>query len=92
VISRKAIREFTRKHSDATVSLSVWYKEVRNGHWDSPAALLATFRDADIVGGEVVFNIARNRYRLIAWVAYGARKVFIKDILTHKEYDKEKWI
>jgi mRNA interferase HigB len=91
VISRKAIREFTKIHSDPGASLAIWYKEVRHADWNCPAALLGTFRDADIVGGKVVFNIAGNRYRLIAWVGCRARKVFIKAILTHKEYDKENW-
>lgn len=91
MISRKAIREFTRENPDATAPLSIWHKEVTNDGWKSTSDLRATFRDADIVGDKVVFNIARNRYRLIAFVAYRARKVFIKAILTHKQYDKETW-
>jgi mRNA interferase HigB len=50
-----------------------------------------TLSDASFVGDKVVFNIANNRYRLIAWIAYGAKKVFVKSILSHKEYDKGDW-
>jgi mRNA interferase HigB len=36
----------------------------------------------------VVFNIAGNKFRLIAGVNYDAGIVFIKFIGTHAEYDK----
>jgi len=91
VISRKAIREFGRKHSDAPASLAIRVREVEGADWKNTADLKATFKDADLVGDKVVFNIAQNRYRLIAWVSYTTHKVFIKAILTHKEYDKELW-
>jgi mRNA interferase HigB len=92
IISRKAIREFGKKHSEALASLAIWAREVEHAVWNNTADLRVTFRDADFVGDKVVFNIAQNRYRLIAWVAFRARKVFIKTILTHKQYDKkENW-
>jgi mRNA interferase HigB len=72
-------------------SLAVWYKEVKNADWKNPAELKALFPDADLIGDKVVFNIALNRYRLIAWVAYRAHKVFVQAIFTHKEYDRENW-
>jgi mRNA interferase HigB len=91
VISRKAMTEFGKNHSDAVASLASWYKVVRNADWKTPADLKTVFPDADFVTDKVVFNIALNRYRLIAWVAYRAHKVLIKSILTHKQYDKEHW-
>jgi mRNA interferase HigB len=91
VISRKAIREFTKKYSDAVAALAIWYKIVTNASWQNPAELRASFPDADFVGDKVVFNIAQNRYRLIAWVAYRAHMVLVKAILTHREYDKGNW-
>lgn len=30
-------------------------------------------------------------YRLIAKVEYAKQTIYIKDVLSHKEYDKEKW-
>lgn len=91
VISRKAIREFGKGHSDATVSLSKWYRLTIKADWETPAELLATFSTADFVGEKVIFNIGGNKYRLIAYVKYPARIVYIKAILTHQEYDKDKW-
>jgi mRNA interferase HigB len=91
VISRRAIREFGEKRSDAVTSLAVWFRSVSTADWNSTAELKATFRDADIVGEKTVFNIAQNRYRVIAFIAYKIRTVYVKEILTHREYDKGKW-
>jgi mRNA interferase HigB len=91
VISRKPIREFGEKHPDAVASLAIWYRTVSNADWKSTAELKATLKDADIVGDKTVFNIAQNRYRLIAFIAYKIRTVYVKGILTHREYDKGKW-
>ncbi len=62
-----------------------------NAAGSNPADVKRTFSDASLVGDKVVFNVAQNRYRLIAWVAYRAQEVFIKAILTHKDYDKGDW-
>ena len=39
----------------------------------------------------IVFNIGGNKYRLIAHVQYNMGKLYIRNILQHKEYDKNKW-
>jgi hypothetical protein len=42
----------------------------------------AHFHDADLVGEKTVFNVANNRYRLIAFVAFRTQIVYIKQILS----------
>jgi mRNA interferase HigB len=49
------------------------------------------FPTADKVGKLTVFNIGGNKARLIAAIHYNRRKVYIRAILTHKEYDEGKW-
>ncbi|WP_082906724.1 MULTISPECIES: type II toxin-antitoxin system HigB family toxin [unclassified Halomonas] len=46
-----------------------------------------------LVGGvpHHVFDIGGNKIRLIATVHYRAKRVFIRHILDHPEYDKGKW-
>ncbi len=51
----------------------------------------AHFQDSDLVGEKTVFNIAKNRFRLIAFVSFRTGIVYIKEILSHKEYDKGRW-
>jgi mRNA interferase HigB len=43
------------------------------------------------VGGFTVFNIGGNKVRLIAAVHYNTQRLYIRNVLTHKEYDKNKW-
>jgi len=38
-----------------------------------------------------VFNIGGNKARLIAAIHYNRGKVYIRAVLTHAEYDKNKW-
>jgi len=51
----------------------------------------AVFPHADPVGDLTVFNIAGNKYRLIARVNYRTQKVFVRAILTHGDYDLGRW-
>ena len=53
--------------------------------------LRETFASADYVDGLTVFNIGGNKYRLIAVIHYNRRKVFIRALLTHAEYDRGHW-
>jgi mRNA interferase HigB len=49
------------------------------------------FPHANQVGKFTVFNIGGNKARLIAAVHYNRNKVYIRHVLTHKEYDAGKW-
>jgi len=49
------------------------------------------FPSADMVDNLVIFNIAGNKYRLIAAIHFNRQKLYIRDVLTHAEYDKERW-
>lgn len=61
---------------------------VRKANWKNPAELKQVYRNADLVGRRTVFNIAGNKYRLIARVNYQSQRVFVLYLLTHAEYDK----
>ncbi len=88
IVSEKALRNFVSKHSDAAASLAGWRTIVRRADRKNGVDVTATFSNSDQVGEKTIFNIAQNRYRLIAFISFRARKVFIKAILTHKEYEK----
>lgn len=53
--------------------------------------LRSLFPSADLVGALIVFNISGNKYRLITSIHFNHQKVYIRYILTHSEYDKDKW-
>lgn len=43
------------------------------------------------VGGVVVFDVGGNKYRLIAYIRFERQIVYIKAVLTHRDYDKGAW-
>ena len=90
IISYKKIRDFCEKHPEATGPLNHWYRIVRHEEFKMFAEVKRLFPSADQVGNFVVFNIGGNNYRLIAFTRYRMKRLFIRHILTHKEYDKEK--
>ena len=66
-----------------------WYRHAAKADWASPADVKADFGNASILkDGRVVFNIAGNNYRLVVWINYAYRVVYIRFIGTHGQYDK----
>ncbi len=92
VVSRKAIREATAKHSEWGASLNAWFKIARNAEWEDFSDVRNSWKNSDIVGRFVVFNIGHNRCRLIATIKYRWRMVYIRRILSHAEYDQRGWL
>lgn len=65
-----------------------WYRETLKANWATPNDVKAQFKNASILkDGRVVFNIAGNKYRLVVWINYPYRVVYIRFIGTHKQYD-----
>jgi mRNA interferase HigB len=91
IIKRGALVQFWEQHPDARASLESWYAVVRKANWKTPAELKQVYHSADLVGCRTVFNIAGNKYRLIARVNYQSQRVFVLYLLTHAEYDKGAW-
>jgi mRNA interferase HigB len=91
VISRKAIREFGKTHPDSVPSLSNWFQITRRASWRTFSELREDFGSADQVGRRTVFNIAGNKFRLIARVNFQTGRVFILHIMKHSEYAKGGW-
>jgi mRNA interferase HigB len=91
VISRKRLNEFSDKHPETKNSLAQWYALVKKNNYSSFADLRASFPSADRVGKLTVFDIGGNRVRLITAIHYNRRRVYIRELLTHAEYDRNRW-
>jgi mRNA interferase HigB len=91
IIKRGALEQFWREHPDAKAGLESWYAVMRKADWKTPAELRRVYPNADLVGRRTVFNVAGNKYRLIARVNYQTQRVFDLYILTHTEYDRGAW-
>ena len=68
-----------------------WYKTAKKANWQNLAELKAVYPSADLVGRYMVFNIGRNKYRLIARIVYRSQTLFVVVVMTHEEYDLGKW-
>lgn len=92
VISRKRLRDFSLRHPDAERPLTAWYHVMARMNFTSFAELRRAFGSADKVGKFTVFDIAGNRYRLVAAIHYDRRRVYVRHVLTHTEYDRDNWL
>lgn len=91
ISTRKRILDFSNKSPDCTTALDSWYRILKHTSVTNFAELKAIFPSADRVKGLTVFNIGGNKARLIAAIHYNVQRVFIRQVLTHKEYDTNKW-
>ena len=91
VISKRQIEELVKKHPTAKPNLEQWYQVVKQATWKSLVEVKQVYPHADLVGRRTVFNIAGNKFRLIARINYQGQVVYVLAILTHAEYSKEEW-
>ena len=89
IISKKALIEYWEKVPAARSELEAWHAEAKASDWAMPADVKAKYGNASILkDGRVVFNICGNKHRLIVWINYEFRTVYVRFLGTHKEYDK----
>ena len=90
IIARRTLKAFWEKHNQAEAPLTAWYLAVSKAEWKAPADVKAMFgATVDFVAdNRIIFDIAGNKYRLIVHVAYPFKRVLIKFVGTHAEYDK----
>lgn len=84
----KAFLNRSSSYADAREPLMAWFRQVRRADWESPAALKREIRNASILkDGRAVFNIAGNKYRVVVWINYPYRVVYVRFVGTHRQYD-----
>jgi len=93
------LRAFWRQpgRADAEAPLRAWYKATEQARdWRSIRDVRQTFGSADGVPLKcgitaTVFNIGGNKYRLVTIVKYELHLVLVQFVLTHREYDTNRW-
>jgi len=89
IFSHSTLVAYWKKHPDAEAPLRAWYKEAKRAAWRGPADVRASYRSADFVGSNrVIFNVAGNKYRLVAWVEYEFFGAYVRFVGSHAEYDR----
>ncbi|MBI9060719.1 MAG: type II toxin-antitoxin system HigB family toxin [Marinilabiliaceae bacterium] len=91
IISFAKLKTYFTKHADAKVGLQEWHQKAKKAEWNDISDVKKTFNSVDAVGNDrYVFNIKGNNYRLIAIVRFNLKRLFVRWIGTHAEYDKLK--
>lgn len=89
VVTPRRLNEFSRKHPAAKVPLLYWYEIVKHANWETLNDIRRDFRTVDYVGNNrYVFNIKGNDFRLVVIIIFVSRKIYIRFIGTHDQYDK----
>jgi mRNA interferase HigB len=91
IIALSTVKSFLGRGSgvdDAREPLMAWYRQVQAADWAKPADVKRDVRSASILkDSRAVFNIAGNKYRVVVWINYPYRVVYIRFIGTHRQYD-----
>ncbi len=90
IVAKRTLRLFWEAHPRSRAGLSDWYTRVSAASWTGPDDVRAEFgKGIDFVGdNRIIFDIRRNEFRLIVHVSYRYKRVLIKFVGTHAEYDR----
>ena len=91
IIALSTLKSFLDRdpaYGDARQPMMAWYRQARTASWATPAEVKRDIRSASILkDGRAVFNIAGNKYRVVTWINFPYRVVYIRFVGTHKQYD-----
>lgn len=91
IITHRRIVAAQKAHPQCASALDQWYRLCKKAEWHNFADLRTIFPSTDKVGDVFVFDIGGNKLRLIAAIHFNTGRVFIRAILTHKEYNQGGW-
>ena len=81
---------FWQRHPRAEIPLRAWYAIASRDIWKTPADIRDRFGNTvDFISdNRVIFDIGGNKFRLIVHIAYPFKRILIKFVGTHAEYDR----
>jgi mRNA interferase HigB len=94
IVNRSTIGSWSARHGDAFAPLTYWYRVSSRATWSCFEDVRKDFPAADHIPTKatkdlrVVFNIGGNSYRLVVHIQMAMKTIYLKDFLTHAEYDK----
>jgi mRNA interferase HigB len=91
IIALSTLKAFLNRspaYADAREPLMAGYRQVKAADWATPAQVKRDIRSVSILkDGRAVFNLAGNKYRIVVWINYPYRVVYIRFIGTRRQYD-----
>lgn len=92
MISKRGLKRLIAKHPETADLLNAWYRTARKAEWSGLHEVRRIFPSADQVGSALIFNVMGGNYRLIAAVNYRTQRIYVKGLLTHREYERKEWM
>ncbi|MBZ5728521.1 MAG: type II toxin-antitoxin system HigB family toxin [Acidobacteriia bacterium] len=92
VISKPGLLKLAKKHPETFSILILWHRVAKKASWHGLREVRRQYSSADQVGSVLIFDVLGGHYRLITTVNYSRQKIFVKALLTHKEYDRKEWM
>ena len=93
VISFKILRGYFEKEPKSRAALVEWHSKIKKAEWKNFTDMRKTFNSVDNIGNDrFVFNIKGNHYRIVAIVIFKIKKVYIRWVGNHSDYDRLKGI
>lgn len=92
ILNVRAIKQFIVEQADAEGPLHEWIIKVRAAEWQNNTDVQKTFNSVDHIDNQkFIFNIGGNKFRLAAMVWIQQKRAYVLNIMTHAEYDREKF-
>ena len=91
VITQKRIWDAKKNFPECATALGGWYRIIKKNSFNNFAALKKVFNTVDKTQDLYIFDVGGNKLRLVANIHFNRQKIYIRFILTHKEYDKGGW-
>ena len=91
-----AVDKALRRYREAVKWMRAWRTTVQRADWSDLADVRKVYPSADGVKNNhgaivTVFNVKGGNYRLLAVIHYATATVYEINLLTHGEYDKNRW-
>lgn len=88
ILARSTLRDFWEQYPDSVTGLKIWFIKIKKAEYKNSSEIIKDFKGADYVSGYIVFNIAKNKYRLVVAFRYDTQICYIHFVGTHSEYVK----
>ncbi|HED36568.1 MAG TPA: cytoplasmic protein [Gammaproteobacteria bacterium] len=91
VISRRPFNDAVKKHPNQRQALEDLYRVPGSSHFSSPDEMRQVFPSLDNFKYKDkwwVLDVGGNNLRVIAFIQFVHKRIYVKYILTHAEYDR----
>ena len=88
IISLKMLKSFWAIQPAAEQPMRNWHTLMEQTKLVDSNHVKTVFSSADYVKPYTIFDVGGNNFRVITVIHYNTGKVFIRWVLTHREYDE----